>query len=148
MNINSINDFLKKNGFTRIPMTTSKIGHFEVRAKLNGISGKFILDTGASHTVVDESSAKRFKFKFFKKKNKKAGGLGISELKVRQSDNNNITMRNFSADKCKISIMDLSHVNAALYNNGAGKVDGVIGADILKKYNAIINYSEKALYLK
>ena len=148
MKINSINSFLKYKGFTKIPMERSKIGHFVIKAKLNGKNGKFILDTGASHTVVDDLAAEKFNLKFLEKKNKKAGGLGTSELSVRQSSNNRFTIYNFIAGKRKISVMDLSHVNKALSKNGAGKVDGVIGADLLKKYNAIINYNEKALYLK
>jgi hypothetical protein len=43
---------------------------------------------------------------------------------------------------------NLSHVNTALVNHNSKPVDGIIGADILKKVKAIIDYEKKYLYLK
>ena len=40
------------------------------------------------------------------------------------------------------------HVNAALAEFNAIPVNGIIGADILKKGKAIIDYDKKCLYLK
>ena len=44
--------------------------------------------------------------------------------------------------------MNLDHVNSAFESMGLEKVDGVIGADILTNYNAIIDYKNLTLYLK
>jgi len=148
MKVNSVNIFFRQNGFVKIPLIKNKIGHFQIKAKINGKTGKFILDTGASATVVNNSAAVKFKLKLQNKKSRNAGGLGESKMVVRQSINNKITLGNFKAENYKISLLDLSHVNKSLTNNGAGTIDGVIGADILKKYNAIIDYKGKALYLK
>jgi len=145
MKQNSVNNFLKQNGFIKIPLIKNKVGHFQLRANINGKTGKFILDTGASATVVNNSAAGKFLLKLQNKKSKNAGGLGESEMAVRQSANNRVTLGNFKAEKQKVCVLDLSHVNKSLVNNGAGKIDGVIGADILKKYNAIIDYKGNAL---
>ena len=45
-------------------------------------------------------------------------------------------------------LFDLRHVNDALINHKAEKVQGIIGADILKKGNAIIDYKSMSLFLK
>jgi len=45
-------------------------------------------------------------------------------------------------------LFDLSHVNTALTQHNAKKVDGIIGADILRKGKAIIDYNKNVLYLK
>jgi hypothetical protein len=42
----------------------------------------------------------------------------------------------------------LSHVNASLILHDCEAVDGIIGADLLKKGKAIIDYSTNTLYLK
>lgn len=144
----TLQSFLISKGFNKIPLVKSKVRHFEIKAKLNGIQGKFILDTGASHSVVDEALIQKFNMKLLKKKSNNAGGLGASKFSVKHSNGNLVSFKNFTIDKRKILVMDLSHVNAALSNNGAGKVDGVIGADILNKYNAIIDYKGKAIFLK
>jgi len=39
-------------------------------------------------------------------------------------------------------------VNQALIAHNALPVDGIIGADILKKAKAVIDYNKKCLYLK
>ena len=39
-------------------------------------------------------------------------------------------------------------MNTGLINHNADPVDGIIGADILKKGKAIIDYEKKYLYLK
>jgi hypothetical protein len=39
-------------------------------------------------------------------------------------------------------------VNTALVSHDAKPVDGIIGADVLKKAKAIIDYEKKLLYLK
>lgn len=50
--------------------------------------------------------------------------------------------------KIKIVLFDLSHVNEALTSHNALPVDGIIGADLLKKGKAIIDYDKKCVYLK
>jgi len=45
-------------------------------------------------------------------------------------------------------LFNLTHVNTALTNHNSNPVDGIIGADILKKTSAIIDYNKKYLYLK
>ena len=45
-------------------------------------------------------------------------------------------------------LFDLQHVNTALKEHDARTVDGIIGADVLKKSKAVIDYSKKRLYLK
>jgi hypothetical protein len=144
----TIQGFLTAKGFSKIPLLKSKARHLEVKTRINGISGRFILDTGASYTVVDAASAGKFKMKLLKKESNKGGGLGASSFSVKHSNGNVIKFKDFATDKRKILVMDFSHVNAALSNSGVGRVDGVIGADILNKYNALIDYKDKTLYLK
>ena len=42
----------------------------------------------------------------------------------------------------------MDHINKALSERGISDVDGIIGADILKKGKAIIDYEKNRLYLK
>ena len=44
--------------------------------------------------------------------------------------------------------MDLAHVNQALALRGEGKVDVVLGADLLEIQQAIIDYGSSSLFLK
>jgi predicted aspartyl protease len=42
----------------------------------------------------------------------------------------------------------MTHVNSALLAHDAEPVDGIIGADVLKKGKAVIDYKSMCLYLK
>ena len=42
----------------------------------------------------------------------------------------------------------MDHINNALSERLISKVDGIIGADTLKKSKALIDYEKKKLYLK
>lgn len=139
---------LENQGYHKISLKNNGAGHFKLNAKINGITGSFILDTGASHTVIDEASAEKFSLKFSKSASKDAGGLGTAALKTRKSTGNVLDIKGFKLNKAALVAIDLSHVNSALEKNRTKRIDGVIGADILKKHKALIDYSEKALYLK
>lgn len=148
MNKTDINSFLNKNGYTKIALSQNGIGHFKVNAKVNGAKASFIIDTGASHTVIDEFSSEKFKLNFSNGPSKEAGGLGTSGIKTRVSKKNNIIVKGFEINNLALTVLSLEHVNSALEKHGSPKIDGVIGADILKKYNAVIDYKGKAIYLK
>ena len=50
--------------------------------------------------------------------------------------------------KCSIILFNMDHINQALNERVITNVDGIIGADILKKGIAIIDYEKNRLYLK
>ena len=50
--------------------------------------------------------------------------------------------------KIQIVLFDLVHVNQALTAHKAMPVDGIIGADLLIKSKAIVDYKSKSLYLR
>jgi len=119
-----------------------------MRLKLNGKRARFILDTGASHTVVDSSAAEKFKVIAGTRKGKKAGGLGTTGLETKVSKDNTIEISKVKLNGQKLVLLDLTHVNLSLENNGSENVTGIVGADILKKKSAVIDYKGRALFLK
>lgn len=145
---NNISSLLAKQGYHKIPLKSNGAGHFKLDAEINGKTGSFILDTGASHTVIDESAAEKFRLKISKSVSKDAGGLGTAQLKTRKSKGNTISIKDFSVNNKVIITVDLTHVNNALEKSRSKKIDGVLGADLLKKHRALIDYAAKTLYLK
>ena len=61
---------------------------------------------------------------------------------------NNLKIGKWNQDKVALILFNLTHVNKALATYNSKPVDGIIGADILKKGKAIIDYEKKCLYLK
>lgn len=59
-NVKNLKTFLLKKGYHIIPLTLTRTNHFELTAHLNGIQGRFIVDTGASSTCVGLDCIKHF----------------------------------------------------------------------------------------
>lgn len=143
----SLKKFLFQKKYKRVPLVFTATNHFEITAKINGIRGRFILDTGASNTCVGID-----KIEFFKLTSKvsavKAAGAGAVNMETQISTKNKIEIGSWKQQKLKIVLFDLQHINEALTNHEALPVDGIIGADILKKGKAIIDYNKSCVYLK
>ena len=142
-----LQDFLLKQGYTKIKLHLTKTNHFEIIAKINGVKGLFILDTGASNSCVDFDTATMFKLNV-KESDVKAAGAGAIDMKTQVSNQNNLAIGKWEKTKAVLVLFSLTHVNTALTAHNSKPVDGIIGADILKKGKAIIDYEKKYLYLK
>ena len=139
--------FIKDKGFNKIKLKKSKVGHYHVEGKVNGKKAEFILDTGASASVLDQARIAYFDLKP-KEHNAKASGLGATDFKVQRSINNKMILGKLLIGSYALKIIDLSHVNRALRSKGVKQIDGVIGADILNKKKAIIDCGNLTMYLK
>lgn len=145
--MSSLKKFLLQKKYTKIPLTLTATNHFEIDAKINGAKGRFILDTGASNTCIGFDKIDQFQLNP-KESEIKAAGAGAVDMETLMATKNKIKIGDWKKKKIKIVLFDLGHVNEALTNHNAQPVDGIIGADILKKGKAIIDYDKKNLYLK
>lgn len=143
----SLKKFLNKKNYIKVPLVLTATNHFEIIAILNGKTGRFILDTGASNTCVGLDKIEFFNLTT-KESKIKAAGAGATNMETLISTKNNLDIRGWKKDKLKIVLFDLVHVNEALTTHKALPVDGIIGADILKKAKAIIDYNKKCVYLR
>ena len=145
--MDTLNTFLSERGYTRAKLHQTKTNHFEIIAYINGVKGKFILDTGASNSCVGFESVEHFKLDT-EESEVKAAGAGAIDMETKLSEKNNIKIGKWRNDKLALILFNLTHVNTALVNHQSKPVHGIIGADILKKGKAIIDYDKKYLYLK
>ncbi|WP_370000783.1 TIGR02281 family clan AA aspartic protease [Winogradskyella sp.] len=143
----TLKDFLLQKGYSRIKLKLTKTNHFEMKASINGVKGRFILDTGASSSCVGFEAIERFNLKV-KDSEIKAVGAGASDMLTQISKSNNLKIGKWKKSRVALILFNLSHVNNGLINHNADPVDGIIGADVLKKGKAIIDYEKKYLYLK
>jgi predicted aspartyl protease len=143
----TLQEFLLQQGYTKIKLKFTKTNHFEIKATINGVKGLFILDTGASNSCIGFNSIKNFNLEIVDSA-VKAAGAGATDMKTKLSKKNVIKIGKWRKDKIALILFNLTHVNTALTNHNSNPVDGIIGADILKKGKAIIDYQKKYLYLK
>tara|TARA_R110002074_G_scaffold122612_8_gene257377 strand:+ start:11698 stop:12147 length:450 start_codon:yes stop_codon:yes gene_type:complete len=145
--MSTLKKILKKKNYVYLPLILTATDHFEINAKINSIKGRFILDTGASNTCIGIDRIEHFNLVSQESKIK-AAGAGATNMETLISKKNLIDLQSWQFKKLKIVLFDLKHVNEALVAHNAKPVDGIIGADILKKSKAIIDYDKKCIYLK
>ncbi|UTN05549.1 retroviral-like aspartic protease family protein [Flavobacterium bizetiae] len=143
----NLHEVLKKEKYKKIKFKVIKTQHLLIKAKINGVSGNFILDTGASNSCVGFESIERFELNA-KKSKTKASGAGGTGMKTQISSNNHLQLGSWKNKDFNLVIFDLSHVNEALEAYKAKPVHGIIGADVLLEGKAIIDYYNHYLYLK
>ena len=140
------NSFLKSIGYISVKLKLLKTNHYLLKACINGVEGKFILDSGASSSCVCLSLES--KFKIDSKENKIKASSATSNMEdTRLSKNNTIKIGKWRSTINLVSI-DMTHINRVLSEKETESVDGIIGADVLKKSKAVIDYESNKLYLK
>ena len=143
----TLQQFLLDKGYTKVKMKRNATNHFEIRATINGVKGRFILDTGASSSCVGFEAADTFNLNV-EESHIKATGAGASNMETQLSKKNKVKIGKWKQEKAILILFNMAHVNHGLMSQNADPVDGIIGADILKKSHAIIDYERKYLYLK
>lgn len=143
----TLRQLLETKGFYRIPLKKLKTGHYKLKARVNGVMGEFILDTGASNSCIGFSSVDRF-IMLTEESKVKAAGAGAINMQTQIANDNSFTIGNKTSNRMSFVIFDLSHVNEALFQVEEEAVHGILGADYLKANAAVIDYGRNVLYLK
>jgi len=144
---NTLQEFLLSKGYKKIKLKLTKTNHFEIKATINDVKGLFILDTGASSSCIGFEDANLFNLKV-KDSKIKAAGAGTTDMLTQISRRNTIKIGRWKINNKSLILFDLTHINMALLNQEVNAINGIIGADILKKGKGIIDYEKKYLYLK
>ena len=142
----TLNKFLKSEGYSSVKLIFLETKHYLIEAKVNGIKGKFILDTGASNSCICTSLEN--KFKVISKESKEKASSANSEMTHTKISKSNAIQIGKWEDKINLISFDMNHINNALSQKKVHPIDGIIGADILKKSKAILDYKSNKLYLK
>jgi Aspartyl protease len=145
--MNELEDILKSNYYNKVLFKVLKTQHLLCVASLNGIKGTFILDTGASNSCVDILSVEKFNLKT-QVSEIKASGAGTNTIDTHTSTHNSLHIGRWKTNDCHLVLFDMIHINEGLKQHKVKSVDGIIGADILIKSKAIIDYNTNCFYLK
>ncbi len=139
---------LESAGYSPIPMTRHGDAHLTVEARINGVAGTFILDTGAGRTVIDRAAQSRFDEGRATVATGRATGAGSGGLAIAALPGNRLAIGDYRDDAFTAHFLALDHVNAAFANRGEAPVAGVLGADVLERGGAVIDYPNLRLYLR
>jgi len=142
-----LGNILLSKGYIKVQMEKMPTGHLHLTGTLNGVTGNFILDTGASGTVIEIKNQTKFKMQI-EESDRQAAGAGGANMQMKASSGNDLVLGELQLKNSQLMLMDLDHVNNAFKAFGVPEVDGIIGADILTNNKAIIDYVKLHVYFK
>ena len=120
--------------------------HILITCKVDGFPLRFVLDTGASHTVLDTEWAKEnLSEKEINRAEDPAQGIG-SSVEVHKAIISELIIGDFTMNNRSIALIDFSSINAVYEREGLEEVQGILGGDILFDYKAIIDYDGMELH--
>ena len=138
---------LKEDKYKKIKFRLTKTNHLLLKGTINGVSGNFILDTGASNSCVGFDCVIQFNLTATDSPTL-AAGAGAINMITQVAHKNVLKIGRYTDSNFNLVVFDLSHVNAALKQHKSKPVHGIIGADVLMKGKAVIDYANHYLFLK
>jgi hypothetical protein len=132
--------------FVLVPFVREKSRHISVEARLRGRPVRFIVDTGAGATCVDSTVLGRFKLEL-SSASRKSGGVGSSIMKMTYVARHDLELAGVDLSAIKLTSLDLSHVNLSFEREKVKPIVGVLGADVLWRHQAIIDYARGLMLL-
>jgi len=137
----------------RIPLNLVKLedGNYHLSLEsvfANGLKGWWIIDSGASKTVFDQSLTELYE-KIEPDENVFIQSAGIGEGKLDTSLGNlkSFKIGSVTIEPFQVALLDLSHINKVYFHATEKEICGLIGSDFLLQKKAVIDYGKLQLTL-
>lgn len=78
----------------------------------------------------------------------KAAGAGAIDMETLMAKGNTLMIGRTVLYDVDFVLFDMVHVNGALLQAEEESVDGILGADLLKRLRSVIDYGRNCLYIK
>lgn len=124
-----------------------KRGLYFIPIYLNDMETWFLVDTGASISLLDVTQSKKYKFSYIYDKNDNYNINGIGGKIKRYRVFNYKTSYNSTDFNINLSGGDLEIITDVMKKDSI-YIAGIIGVDFLRRYNAVINYKNKTLTIE
>lgn len=122
--------------------------HLIAEGMINNKPARFVVDTGASRTVFDKDRILNYiDNPEFNEKEGISAGIGGTDISSFIFNIEELSFGDLKINGYQAVAMDLSNVNNSYAMLKLPPVDGVIGGDLMKKHQAVINYKLKKMRL-
>jgi len=108
----------------------------------------FIVDTGATHTCMDQNNFTSLQPEEpVMEHDGDSVGIAASGFKTAITIFRNFKIGRMLIPEQRVILLDMSHVNQVYEMLKKTKIDGILGCDFLVKYNALIDFKAKKMKL-
>jgi predicted aspartyl protease len=123
--------------------------HPLVNVTLDGNPFTLVIDTGASKTALDKDLLLNANEKVILNINESLStGLGTNTMQSYTTMINDLRIGDLQVTSFEVAVLDLSTINIAYAQMGHPEVLGVLGGDLLMRYEAVIDYGKKTISFK
>ena len=130
----------------QIKLKLTKTRHLVCQSRINGVRAVLPIDTGASNSCIALAEKENFKIEA-NGEPFEASGAGKDKVKAVLGHQCDLIIGRHAVGKHAFILLDMQHINATLMHENAKPINGILGADFLKKNQAIIDYRNKSLDL-
>ena len=127
-----------------IKLKLTKTRHLTCHARINGIKAILLIDTGASNSCIALDQKETYDIKE-KGDPFEAAGAGKDKVKAVLGHRCELILGRHKLKKHSFVLLDMQHINATLVRENTAPINGILGADFLKKNQALIDYKFKTL---
>ena len=138
---------MSASGFIEIPLEKNAFGHYIARAKINGEDASFLIDSGATTSIIDTSFIMQQQIQT-EDSDIRAVGVGGQQGFMKQAHLQEASIGEHDMSKTEIKVLDMSHINNVYANNDVSPINGIIGADYLRAHQTIVDFDSQTLWVK
>lgn len=138
----AIAELLSRRGFRRFMMSRTPVGHLKLAGHLDDRPIDIVLDTGASKTFVELNYCR-------------SEGIAVTDTGLPGHGGNvytlgdvRLTLDGLPVRTDGIFALDMTSTNQRLMMKGVEPIRAVIGQDVLRYHQAVIDYATLTLFLK
>jgi hypothetical protein len=114
-----------------------------------GKEGLWVIDTGASKTVFDESLHEYYEpVEAGDEVTIQSAGIGEDRLNTSLGILQPFSLGSYIHQPMQVALINLSHINKLYYHVTAKEICGLIGSDFLLGHKAVIDYSRLELIIE
>ncbi len=122
--------------------------HIFIAVKVNGKRCRFLVDTGASKSVLDKSYyEKHLSNKKLKTLQQETTGLHGSVPETQIGLIKELEIGKKKIKSYTVAAVDLSHVNSTYSKLKEPKIQGILGSDLMLKYKMVIDYGQEKIFI-
>lgn len=121
--------------------------HIFVNVLVEGVRCRFLIDTGASRTVIDKHFFETKLGRKMKVIRQETTGLHSTVMESYRGNLKSFSIGPKELKKVDVAGIDLTHVNGTYKKLKQPKIQGILGSDLMLKYKMILDYGQQKIHL-
>ncbi len=134
-------------GFTKVPMYLSAGYNLYVDSRVNGTRAKLMVDTGAFSTLLHKRFVRQMKIPL-RETPFTSAGVNLKRRGVQMATISRLSIGGLHLRKKEVGVIDLEGLIRTGMLEANPPVAGLLGSEILRRHNGIIDFGTKTLYLR